>query len=216
VDNTFATPVLQRPGLLGADIVVHSATKYLAGHSDVVLGIVAMDSEETAEKLRFIQTAAGAVPGPMDCWLAHRGLKTLKLRMEAHTRGASAVASALLELPGVKKVYYPGHPGHPGHTVASRQMESFGGMVAAELEGGRKAAEAFLESLEIFSLADSLGGVESLACHPSSMTHASMPEEAREAIGITEGLVRLSVGIEDPEDLVEDVRRALHKASGKD
>ncbi|MBI5525435.1 MAG: PLP-dependent transferase, partial [Deltaproteobacteria bacterium] len=204
VDNTFATPILQRPLALGAAVVVHSGTKYLAGHSDVIIGALATNDDELAARLRFVQNAAGAVPGPMDCFLTHRGIKTLKHRMTAHCEGALAVARALSQVRGVSRVCYPGLCDDTAAAIARSQMEGMGGIVTIEIRGGRDAAMKFLESLKVFTLAESLGGVESLACHPATMTHASIPADVRQAIGITDGLVRLSAGIEDPQDLVED------------
>ncbi|MCX8051656.1 MAG: cystathionine gamma-synthase [Chlorobi bacterium] len=208
VDNTFASPYFQRPLQLGADIVVHSATKYLGGHSDLVHGVVVVRSEELAERLHFIQNAVGAVPGPFDCWLLLRSVKTLALRMEQHQRNALAIAQLCSSHPAVERVYYPGLPSHPQHELAARQMSGFSGMVSIEL-GSRQKADRFIAGLRIVTLAESLGGVESLVCHPATMTHASIPEEVRLARGITDGLVRLSIGIEDSADLVEDVRDAL-------
>lgn len=208
VDNTFASPYFQRPLQLGADIVVHSATKYLGGHSDLVHGVVVVRSEELAERLHFIQNAVGAVPGPFDCWLLLRSVKTLALRMEQHQRNALAIAQLCSSHPAVERVYYPGLPSHPQHELAARQMSGFSGMVSIEL-GSRQKADRFIAGLRIVTLAESLGGVESLVCHPATMTHASIPEEVRLARGITDGLVRLSIGIEDTADLVEDVRNAL-------
>ncbi|GIV56038.1 MAG: cystathionine gamma-synthase [Candidatus Kapaibacterium sp.] len=210
VDNTFASPYFQRPLSLGADIVIHSATKYLGGHSDLVHGVVVVRSAELAERLHFLQNAAGAVPGPFDCWLLLRSVKTLAVRMEQHQKNALAIAELCQEHPAVAKVYYPGLPSHPQHELARRQMSGFSGMVSIEL-GSRQKAEQFMAALEIITLAESLGGVESLVCHPATMTHASIPPSVREARGITEGLVRLSIGIEDTSDLIEDVRRALDR-----
>jgi cystathionine beta-lyase/cystathionine gamma-synthase len=209
VDNTFATPFLQQPLALGADIVVHSTTKYASGHSDVVGGAVVLDSDDVAEKIAFYQNAAGGVPGPMDCWLVVRGLKTLPVRMRAHCQNALAIASFLQEQDIAEKVYYPGLPDHEGHVVADAQMDGYGGMVSVRLSGGREAACSFLRSLRLFSLAESLGGVESLASYPCEMTHASVPVEERVRRGIDGGLVRLSVGIEDAEDLLSDIEQAL-------
>lgn len=212
VDNTFATPYLQRPLELGADIVVHSTTKYIGGHSDVIGGALIVDSEELREEIAFYQNAAGGVPGPFDSWLTLRGLKTLAVRMRAHCENADAVARFLATSPGVEHVYYPGLADHPGHALASRQMSGFGGMVTVRLAGGREAAYVFLKALRVFSLAESLGGVESLACYPAEMTHASVPEDERLARGIDAGMVRLSVGIEDIEDILADLARALEAA----
>lgn len=209
VDNTFATPFLQRPLALGADIVVHSTTKYISGHSDVVGGAVLVNDEGLRERIAFHQNAAGGVPGPFDSWLVLRGLKTLGVRMRAHCENAAAIAAFLSEAPDIEKVFYPGLPQHPGHELAARQMADFGGMVSVRFAGGRDAAHTFLRSLSLFSLAESLGGVESLASLPAEMTHASVPAPERARRGITGGLVRLSVGIEDAEDLLGDVAQAL-------
>ena len=211
VDNTFASPYFQRPLELGADVVVHSATKYLGGHSDVVLGVLVTREEGLADRLRFIQNAAGAVPGPFDCWLVLRGLKTLALRMRQHEANAQAVARFLQLHPRIARVLYPGLESHPGHAVAARQMTGFGGMVSAEVEGGRPAAYRVLSRTRLFTLAESLGGVESLIEHPGGMTHASVPPERRAAIGIGDGLIRLSVGIEDEADLLADLEQALRE-----
>ena len=210
VDNTFMTPYFQRPLRLGADIVVHSTTKYLNGHSDMVGGVVVVDDSGLAERLRFLQNAAGAVPGPFDCWLVLRGVKTLAVRMAQHDRNARELARFLAGHPKVHQVYYPGLATHPQHELACRQASGFGGMISIEL-GSRENARVFMESLRLFLLAESLGGVESLVCHPASMTHASVPHEARQRLGITDSLVRLSVGIEDIEDLVRDVEQALER-----
>lgn len=208
VDNTFATPYFQRPLELGADAVVHSSTKYLNGHSDVVGGIVVTSSAEILEGLRFLQKAAGAVPGPMDCWLVLRGTKTLHVRMEHHDRNGRRIAEWLEGDRRVRRVDYPGLPSHPQHELARKQMRGFGGMIALEL-GSRERAESVCSRTRIFTLAESLGGVESLISHPLTMTHAAVPKETRDALGISEGLVRLSVGIEDVEDLVADLDQAL-------
>ncbi len=208
VDNTFASPYFQRPLTLGADIVIHSATKYLGGHSDVVHGVIIVRSIELAERLHFLQNAVGAVPGPFDCWLLLRSVKTLALRMEQHQKNALAIAQLCQEHPAALKVYYPGLPSHPQHELARRQMRGYSGMLSIEL-GSRIHAERFIDSLKIITLAESLGGVESLVCHPATMTHASIPAEERSQRGITDGLVRLSIGIEDTSDLLEDVRHAL-------
>ncbi|MGZ8625935.1 MAG: cystathionine gamma-synthase [Actinomycetota bacterium] len=205
VDNTFATPYLQRPLELGADVVVHSVTKYLGGHSDLVGGAVVTSDEELAERLAFLQNAVGAVPGPMDCYLALRGVKTLAVRMEAHCSGAEVVAEFLASHPRVTRVHYPGLPGHPGHDVAARQMRRFGGMVSFEV-GTRDEAVTVAESTRLFFLAESLGGVESLIEVPAPMTHASV---AGSPLEVPETLIRLSVGLEHPEDLVADLARAL-------
>ena len=205
VDNTFATPYLQRPLELGADVVVHSVTKYLAGHSDLVSGALVVNDEETAERLRFLQNAVGAVPGPLDCYLALRGVKTLALRMQQHCRGARAVAEFLAGHPRVTRVYYPGLPGHPGNDVAARQMRDFGGMVSFEVGTEAEAVEV-AQRTRLFFLAESLGGVESLIEVPGPMTHASV---AGSELEVPPTLIRLSVGIEHPDDLVEDLRQAL-------
>ncbi len=210
VDNTFASPYFQQPLRLGADIVVHSATKYLGGHSDLVHGVVIVNSAELAERLHFIQNAVGAVPGPFDCWLLLRSVKTLALRMEQHQRNALAIAELCSSHPAVERVYYPGLPTHPQHELALRQMSGFSGMVTIDL-GTRQKADRFIAGLRIITLAESLGGVESLVCHPATMTHASIPEQQRLARGITDGLVRLSIGIEDTTDLCEDVLHALQQ-----
>lgn len=209
VDNTFATPFLQNPLDLGADIVVHSATKYIAGHSDVVSGAVAVNNPDLRASLRFYQNAAGAVPSPFDCYLVQRGLKTLAVRMQRHQENAAAVARALSTHPGVSAVFYPGLAADPGHALAARQMRGFGGMLSMRMRDGLPAVERFVRKLKVFTFGESLGGVESLACHPATMTHGSIPREERERIGVTDDLVRLSVGIEDAEDLVEDLTRAL-------
>jgi len=206
VDNTFMTPYFQNPLELGAHVVVHSSTKYLNGHSDMVGGVVVTSDDELAARIRFLQNAAGAIPGPFDSWLALRGVKTLALRMRQHDANAREVAG-LLEGMG-KKVYYPGLPSHPQHELARRQMRGFGGMVAVDL-GSIEEARRVLPRFRIFALAESLGGVESLVCHPASMTHASVPAEDRRRVGLTDGLIRLSVGCEDVEDLIEDIRQAL-------
>lgn len=208
VDNTFASPYLQQPITLGADIVVHSATKYLGGHSDLVHGIVATKTSELAEQLHFIQNAAGAVPGPLESWLCLRSAKTLHLRMEAHSSNALALAEILDTHSKVQAVHYPGLKSHPQHSIAARQMKAFGGMISIEL-GSLEAAQKFTAKTKLFTLAESLGGVESLVCHPITMTHASVPDEQRKRLGITQGLVRLSVGVEDPEDLIADLEQAL-------
>jgi cystathionine gamma-lyase len=208
VDNTFASPYLQQPLRLGADLVVHSTTKYLGGHSDVVGGAV-VGRRDLLGPIAFYQNAAGGVPGPFDAWLTLRGLKTLAVRMERHCGNARALAGWLAEQPQVERVYYPGLPGHPGHELAARQMRDFGGMISVRLKGGGEAAKRFLPRTRLFSLAESLGGVESLACHPATMTHASIPADVRLARGVDDGLVRLSVGIEDADDLREDLRQAL-------
>jgi cystathionine gamma-lyase len=208
VDNTFASPYLQQPLSLGADLVVHSTTKYLGGHSDVIGGAV-VGRQDLLQPIAFYQNAAGGVPGPFDAWLTLRGVKTLAVRMERHCANARRLAAWLAELPQVRRVYYPGLPGHPGHDLARRQMRDFGGMISVSLKGGKEAALRLLTRTKLFSLAESLGGVESLIGHPATMTHASIPPEIRQARGIDDGLVRLSVGIEDADDLQEDLRQAL-------
>jgi cystathionine gamma-lyase len=208
VDNTFASPYLQRPLALGADLVVHSTTKYLGGHSDVVGGAV-IGSNELLQPLAFYQNAAGGVPGPFDSWLTLRGLKTLAVRMKQHCANARHLAVWLTDHPRVQKVYYPGLPTHPGHEIAKRQMRDFGGMISIQVKGGKEAALKLLTRTCLFSLAESLGGVESLIGHPATMTHASIPAEIREARGIDDGLVRLSVGIEDADDLQKDLKQAM-------
>jgi cystathionine beta-lyase len=211
VDNTFATPYLQRPLDLGADIVMHSATKYLGGHSDLLMGALIVKDAKLAEELHFIQFAAGAIAGPMDSFLALRGIKTLHIRMQRHCENASIVANFLENHTKVGTVYYPGLEDHPDHEVAKKQMKDFGGVVSFRLKDeSREAAFNFLESLKFFTLAESLGGVESMVNHSATMSHASMPEEARLKIGITDSLIRLSVGIEDKEDLLADLEQALN------
>lgn len=211
VDNTFASPYNQRPLELGIDLVVHSATKYLNGHSDVIGGIAVTSNDEWAEHLYYMQKAAGAVPGPMDAWLTLRGTKTLAVRMEAHNRNGQALAEWLEGHSKVEQVYYPGLTSHPQHELARRQMKGFTGMISIEL-GGMDRARAVVQATRVFALAESLGGVESLIGHPAVMTHASVPPERRAAMGISDGLVRLSVGIEDIEDLREDLAQALDAA----
>ncbi|MCW5821614.1 MAG: cystathionine gamma-synthase [Cyanobacteria bacterium TGS_CYA1] len=213
VDNTFASPYLQNPLDLGADIVVHSTTKYIGGHSDVVGGAVITSNTELYDELKFHQNACGGVPGPQDCWLTMRGVKTLAVRMEQHQKNAMEIAKLLSGHEGLEKVIYPGLSDHPHHELAKKQMRGFGGMLSIVVKGGQDAAQRFMTGTKLFSLAESLGGVESLMCHPSTMTHGSIPKEDREARGITDGLVRLSVGIEDVEDLVLDIKTALAKIS---
>ena len=208
VDNTFATPFFQRPFEYGADIVYHSTTKYLNGHSDMIGGICVVRDDQLAEQIQFIANAAGAVPGPFDSWLALRGTKTLHLRMPRHDANARRIAPWLAERLGEPNVIYPGLASHPQHALAARQMTGFGGMITIEL-GARDRAAHILERVRVFSLAESLGGVESLISHPASMTHASVPPEQRARLGITEGMVRLSCGVEDVEDLLEDLEQAL-------
>jgi cystathionine gamma-lyase len=208
VDNTFASPYLQQPLKLGADIIVHSTTKYLGGHSDVVGG-AAIGAKELLEPVKFYQNAAGGVPGPFDCFLTLRGLKTLAIRMDRHGSNAAELAGWLTKQATVDRVFYPGLADHPGHAVAKKQMKNFGGMISFKLKGGADTAKRFATRTKLFSLAESLGGVESLLCHPATMTHASIPVEVRTKRGVDDGLLRLSVGIEDVADLKEDLRRAL-------
>lgn len=208
VDNTFMSPYFQTPLTFGIDIAVHSTTKYINGHSDVIGGIVVTSDDALHEKLRFLQNAIGAVPSPMDCFLVLRATKTLGLRMRQHNENATHMAKFLSEHPKVKKIYYPGLPSHPQHTLAKKQMTGFGGMISIEL-GSIENGKNLLRNVKIFALAESLGGVESLICHPASMTHASVPQEDRMKLGLTDGLVRLSVGCEDSEDLIADIRQAL-------
>jgi cystathionine beta-lyase/cystathionine gamma-synthase len=208
VDNTFATPYFQRPMEHGADIVLHSTTKYLNGHSDMVGGLLVTGRDDLAERLGFIQNAAGAVPGPMDCWLALRGLKTLPLRMRQHDASGRRIAEWLRQRRDVERVYYPGLPEHPQHDLACRQMGGFGGMISIEL-GNPARAKRFVESTRVFALAESLGGVESLIGHPASMTHAAVPLAMRQKMGLTDSLVRLSCGIEDTDDLIGDLDQAF-------
>lgn len=209
VDNTFCSPILQRPLELGADIVMHSATKYLNGHSDIVGGMIVVNDPALAEQMTFLQNAVGGVQGPFDSFLALRGLKTLHLRMKAHCENAQILAERLQAHPDVEKVMYPGLSSHPQHGLAKTQMHGFGGMVSVWLKGGFPEAKRFMERLELFTCAESLGGVESLANHPAVMTHASVPVERREALGVTGNLVRLSVGVEDAQDLWADIEQAL-------
>lgn len=210
VDNTFATPILQQPVALGADLVVHSATKYLGGHSDVILGAVLTSDADWAEHLRFQVKCVGAVPGPLDCFLVLRGTKTLHLRVERSTHNATAVARMLERHPAVGQVLYPGLPSHPGHAVASKQMRGMGGMVSFTLADDTEAAATrVLQATRVFQLAESLGGVESLIEHPATMTHGSIPAEERRAAGFVDSLIRLSVGVEDEADLLEDLQQAL-------
>jgi cystathionine beta-lyase len=211
VDNTFATPYLQTPLDLGADIVMHSATKYLGGHSDVVMGALIVNDKKLADKLYFIQNSCGAVCGPMDSFLVLRGIKTLHVRMQRHCENGKAVAVYLVNHPKIEKVYWPGFESHPNHEIAKTQMRDFGGMVSFVTKGNNiKDAFKIVENLKIFTLAESLGGVESLSGHPASMTHASIPKEEREKTGVVDSLVRLSVGIEDKDDLIADLDQALN------
>jgi len=210
VDNTFASPYLQQPLLLGADIVMHSATKYLAGHSDVILGSLVTNDKHLAERIGFIQNASGAVPGPMDCFLTLRGIKTLHVRMQRHCENAAQIANYLKSHPKIEKVYWPGLEGHPNHSVAKGQMNDFGGMLSFVPKGANyNTAIQIIEKLKLFTLAESLGGVESLAGHPASMTHASIPKNIREQSGVVDALIRLSVGIEDVRDLIADLEQAI-------
>ena len=210
VDNTFATPFLQQPLLLGADIVMHSATKYLAGHSDVVLGALIVNDQKLSEKLYFIQNASGAICGPMDSFLTLRGIKTLHVRMQRHCENAKKIANYLNSHPKIKSVYWPGFEKHPNHNIANKQMNDYGAMISFTTKGNSMSKSLkIVESLKVFTLAESLGGVESLAGHPASMTHASIPKKEREKSGVVDSLIRLSVGIEDIEDLIEDLKQAI-------
>ncbi|MFC2186060.1 cystathionine gamma-synthase [Fulvivirgaceae bacterium LMO-SS25] len=210
VDNTFATPALQNPLDLGADLVMHSVTKYISGHSDVVMGALVLNDQVLHERLMFLQNSCGATPGPQDCFLVLRGIKTLHLRMDRHCSNGIAVANYLKSHPKVEKVYWPGFEDHPNHKVAATQMSGFGGMISFTLKGDvLEDAIKVLESLKLFALAESLGGVESLCGHPASMTHASIPADERIKSGLKDSLIRLSVGIEDPEDLIEDLKQAI-------
>ncbi len=213
VDNTFASPALQNPLTLGADIVMHSATKYLGGHSDVIQGALVINDKALRDELYFIQKSCGAVPGPMDCFLVLRGIKTLGIRMERHSENGEKIAHYLKAHPAVKKVYWPGFEDHPGHAIAKEQMKFFGGMISFELKNdSMEAARKLLSSTYLFSLAESLGGVESLINHPASMTHASIPREERIKNGLSDTLIRLSVGIEDADDLIADLEKAIQAA----
>lgn len=209
VDNTFASPYFQQPLDLGADIVVHSTTKYINGHSDVIGGVLVMNNQEVYESVKFFQNAAGGVPGPFDAWLTLRGIKTLAVRMRQHEENARTIASFLAEHPRVEKIYYPGLPSHPDYELAKRQMSGFGGMVSFQFKGTAADVDKVVRRFKIFTFAESLGGVESLVCHPVSMTHGSIPREIREARGLTDTLLRLSVGIEDVADLTADLEQAL-------
>jgi len=210
VDNTFASPYLQNPLDLGADIVVHSATKYLGGHSDTVMGAIILNDDETAKQLAFIQNACGAVPGPQDCFLVLRGIKTLHVRMQRHCENAQRVAEYLQQHPKVSAVHYPGLPTNGGYELAKKQMRGFGGMLSFELAGDRMDdATRVMESFSVFSLAESLGGIESLCTHPASMTHASIPADERHRNGLKDTLIRLSIGIEDADDLIQDLAQAI-------
>ncbi len=209
IDNTFASPYFQQPLKLGADIVVHSTTKYINGHSDVIGGAVVLNNPEAYEAIKFYQNAAGGVPAPFDSWLTLRGIKTLAVRMRQHDENARAVARFLQEHPRVEKVYYPGLPSHPDYELAKLQMSGFGGMVSFQFKGTYDDVAAMVRHFKVFALAESLGGVESLVCHPASMTHGSIPKEIRESRGLTDTLLRLSVGIEDIEDILADLEQAL-------
>lgn len=212
VDNTFASPYLQRPLDLGADVVLHSMTKYIGGHSDAVGGCIVLNDKTLSERIKFLQNAAGAILSPFDSYQILKGIKTLSLRMKKHVENAEAVAKFLAESPEVKKVYYPGLPTHPGYDIAKKQMFGFGGMISFELKGDFKKAIKFIESLKLISIAESLGAVESLIEHPASMTHSAVPKKEREIIGISDGLIRLSVGIEDIEDIIDDLKQAFDKS----
>jgi cystathionine beta-lyase/cystathionine gamma-synthase len=211
VDNTFATPYFQQPFELGADIVVHSVTKYLGGHSDTIQGAAMAKDQAIFEPIKFLQNATGGVPSPFDCWLTLRGLKTLELRMQRHEENAIAIANALYKHPLVRQVYFPGLPDHPGHEIAKKQMTGFGGMVSFEIDGTVEDVVSFVKSRRYFMLAESLGGVKSLLCHPATMTHASIPAEARADLGLSDTLIRLSPGCENSKDLVEDLLEGLEQ-----
>src|SRR5213083_1775134 len=211
VDNTFASPYLQNPLKLGADISVHSTTKYLGGHSDLIGGAAITADADIGKRLKFLQNAVGAVPGPLDCWLVLRGIKTLAVRMDRHNSNAKQISEFLLKQPKVEQVYYPGLPDHPQRDVVKRQMRGYGGMLSFELKGGFRECEKLLTKLSVFTLAESLGGVESLIEHPASMTHASIPRQRRVELGVSDNLVRASVGIEDVEDLVSDLERGFRQ-----
>ena len=210
VDNTFSTPFLQKPIDLGADIVMHSATKFLAGHSDVILGLLALSNDELAEKLFFMQNSSGAICGPMDSFLTLRGIKTLHVRMQRHCENARVIANYLKKHDKVDDVYWPGFENHPNHNIAKSQMNDFGGMISFTVKGNFDLVKRITSSFKVFTLAESLGGVESLVNHPATMTHASIPKEERDKIGITDNLIRLSVGIEDISDLVDDIKQAIN------
>lgn len=216
VDNTFATPVFQQPFELGGDLVVHSVTKYLAGHSDLIQGAVLARDAAVFEPVKFLQNAIGAVPAPLDCWLTLRGLKTLELRVQRHAENAGRIAAALASHPAVTRVYYPGLPDHPGHQVAKEQMTGFGGMLSFELKGTLDDVTAFVSSRRLFTLGESLGGVRSLICHPARMTHASIPADQRAALGLSDTLIRLSPGIEHADDLIEDLLEGLERVGGRE
>lgn len=211
VDNTFMSPYFQQPLTLGADLVVHSTTKYLGGHSDVVGGAVLSNNQDLYQQLQFLQNSLGSVPGPMDCWLTLRGIKTLALRMRAHQENALALAEYLEKHPKIAQIHYPGLPSHPQYPLACKQMSGFGGMISFEVSGGLEAGKTVARSTQLFSLAESLGGVESLIGHPATMTHAAIPPQQRQAVGLSDGLIRISVGIEDPADLIADLAQALER-----
>jgi cystathionine beta-lyase len=214
VDNTFATPMLQQPLALGADVVMHSVTKYLGGHSDVVMGCLMVNDDALDEKLRTLQNSCGAIAGPMDSFLVIRGIKTLHLRMDRHCENSRAVVDYLKTNDQVEKIFYPGLESHPGYEIATRQMSDFGGMIAFTIKGNSlTSAHKFIESTKLFTLAESLGGVESLIGHPATMTHASIPKEVRESVGITDGLIRLSLGVEDSIDIIDDLKLAFKAIS---
>lgn len=210
IDNTFASPVLQQPITLGADIVIHSATKYLGGHSDIIAGLVITKTTELSEKIKFIQNASGAVLGPFDSWLLIRGIETLTLRVKQHAANAQKIAEYLVNEPAIKEVYFPGLPAHKNHEIAKRQQSAFGSVISFTLNDDTvEAAEKFVTSTQLFKLAESLGGVKSLICHPAQMTHKSIPDEKRRAAGVADSLIRLSVGLEDAGDLIQDLRNAF-------
>jgi len=211
VDNTFMSPYFQRPLSFGADIVLHSISKYINGHSDVIGGVVVLNDKDLYERLKFLQNGIGAILSPFDSWLAMRGVKTLHVRMERHAKNAIAVAKFLEKHPKIEKVAYPGLTSHPQHEIAKKQMTGYGGMITIYLKGGLKESRIFLENLKIFALAESLGGVESLAEHPAIMTHASVPAERRKLLGIGDNMCRLSIGIEEEEDIINDLKSALDK-----
>jgi cysteine-S-conjugate beta-lyase len=213
VDNTFASPALQQPIALGADIVVHSATKYLGGHSDLIAGLVVCKTQELGDQIKFIQNASGAILAPHDSWLVIRGIETLHLRVSAHSQNALVVAEYLQDHPAIDKVYYPGLPGHHNHQIAAKQQSAFGGIISFTLkQDTEQAAAAVTTNTQLFKLAESLGGVKSLLCHPATMTHKSIPAEKRQAAGVADSLIRLSVGLEEPQDLIRDIEQALNKA----
>jgi cystathionine beta-lyase len=216
VDNTFATPALQQPLSLGADLVIHSGTKYLGGHSDLIAGLVVTADRELGQRMKFLQNACGAILSPFDSWLLIRGIETLHLRIRQHCASARAIAAFLVQHPAVDKVFYPGLATHPGHSTAARQSKGFGGIVSFTLkEDNEEAARAFVTSTGLFKLAESLGGIKSLVSHPATMTHKSIPAENRKAVGVADSLIRLSTGLEDAEDLLEDLRQALDKLAGR-